>query len=217
MKTRICTLLSITLVCCLFSSTVAFAAPESNSSSIRLVDGQVEEKVTFIDTDGIGTIMEKTTRPNDTFELTTTKNGESVTIQGTSDYQTVLSYVNGETSIQSARTKEVYIGTVSGNTYIGPEYKTASDLARILSTKMNLKLSIALEMAANIFDLFYSPVPLWIKKVTSTYEVHGDGDIGFLGWYHMYDSFYTYNHSDTTGPDYIDVRYSDREDTTPGW
>lgn len=218
MKARIYTLLSITLICCLLLNTLAFAAPVvTNSSSVQLINKNVVEKLFFIDTDGSAVTMIKTTRPNNTFELITYKNGASSTIQGTGDYQAALSYVNNETFIQVAQTIEIYLGTASTSFYIGPEYKTASDLARLLVGKVkDLRLQIALEIASSIFLLYASPVPLWIKQVTASYEVHGEGGMGFLGYYHMYDSFYTYNHSDTTGPDFISAEYSDREGTTPG-
>lgn len=218
-KSRIYTLLSIILINCLLFNTIAFAAPASNSSSIQLVNNNVIEKVTFIDSDGYAVTMVKTTEPNNTFKLTTTKNGVSSTIQANGDYQAALSYVNSDTDKQVAvtSTKEVYLGTASTSFYQGPEYKTASALASLLSTKIkDLRLSIATQIAAQIFRIHYSPVPIWIKQVTASYEVHGGGDIGFLGYYHMYDSFYFYDHNDTTAPDFIGVEYSDREGTTPG-
>lgn len=213
MKLKIISLLSIVLICCISYTNLAFAA---NDASVQVENENVVESVTFIDSDGVNVTMVKITMPNNTFILETRKNGQCISVSGTADYAVALTFLE-KPQVSMPRYRPVYLGTASGVTYIGPEYQTAADLARAISAKIkNTKLSIATQLAAEVFRVHASPVSLWIKKVTDTYEVHGDGSIGFLGYYSMHDYFYVFNHSNTTGSDYMTSSSDIREGTTPG-
>lgn len=216
MKKKLARLMALVLTFCLLGSSTALASSDQYST-VELLDGNVIETVRFEDTDEKTVTMIKTTRPDNTFSLETIKDGSSRVIAGEADYNIALTFLPENLQNGMPRNIEVYLGTNSRNSYVGPEYKTLSELAGLLSeATSNMKLEIALSLAEMVFDAYSSPVPLWIKKVTDTYEVHGEGDIGFLGYYHMYDWFYIYDHNDTTGPDFIATDRADRYDTTPG-
>lgn len=206
-------ILALILIFCLLGSNIAFAQSDNGvTDTIKLVGDNVVETVSFIDSDGIPVRIVRTTTPNDTYTLELIKNGITKISYGTVDYDIIYSYLPSV----SPRYKEVYLGTASTVSYIGPEYQTASDLASAISEVVpNIKVAMAAQLASYILGIYAHPVSLWIKKVTDTYEVHGDAG-GFLGYYHMYDAFYVYTHSNTTGADYIHVRYDDRQGTTPG-
>lgn len=220
-------LLALCMVLCV-STCFAYADSPSSATlnnitcSTTIQNGNIVETAHMIDSDGVPATLIKTTSPNNTYTLELIKNGKHSIDVGRVNYDAVFAATEDPLSISPYKAKpnttEVFLGTASNVTYIGPEWRTASDLANIITCLMSTTtLQVATTIAGQICSLFASPVPLWIKKVTSSYEVHGVGGAGFLGYYHMYDSFYTYTHSDTTGPDYLQPpTYADRFGNTPG-
>ena len=218
----LCMVLSVGTCFVYADSTSSTATLNNITCSTTIKDGNIVETVHMIDSDGVPATLIKTTSPNNTYTLELIKNGEHSIDVGRVNYDAVFAGTKDALPISpyEARpnTTEIFLGTSSNVTYIGPEWGTAAFLAKLIARKMpNTSLKVATKIAGKICSLFDSPVPLWIKKVTSSYEVHGVGGAGFLGYYHMYDSFYTYTHSDTTGPDYLQPpTYSDRFGNTPG-
>lgn len=210
--------LILTLILCFSFNTTTYAMTNSSSitEDIQLINHNVVETVSFIDTDEIPVTIIKTTKPDNTFDLQTIKNGNTKTISGEADYNIALTFLPASDYPIKLRYIEKYLGSASDVTYIGPQWGSLSDLLDYLMLVPNIKVSVATLLAKQICNQFNNPVPLWIKKVTDSYEVHGDGNTGFLGYYHMYDWFYTYTHSNTSGSDYIASSKDNRYGTTPG-
>ncbi len=204
----------------ILKSEAVSAKVELLNDSIELVDQNVVEEVSFIDIDGAVVKMTRFSTPDGVASLTISRNDVSKTREMNVDFVSLVSESRKSNRLIATResgTVDVFLGTASTVTYFGPEYYVASDLASAIADSIpNITLSNAFKIASYIFDLYAKPTPLWVKKVTFSYEVHGAGGGGFLGYYHMKDAFYSYTSKDTTGPDYIQVTYEDRYGTTPG-
>lgn len=212
-------LLITLIVLCLLGSSVSYANGKNDvESNVQLVGEDVVERINFIDSDGLLVTMTRTSKPDNTYILETKKDGRVVKrTTGEINYRTAYSFLPSKYQSIQPRYIERYLGTASRVGYIGPEYTTASELASaIADVSPSLKLQAAAQVASLIFGMYSSPIPLWVKQVTDSYEVHGDGNTGFLGYYHMYDSYYYYTSSDTTGSNYITVERTDRYNTMPG-